>query len=118
MQTLHKAEQYIFTHENEAPSVMDLCRETGVSKRTLEYAFRDHSVINPKAYINTIRLNLVHKYLRAANPANLRVADIANCLGFWHIGQLAADYRKVFGENPSITLGRSSGPEYLNPIYS
>ncbi|MCK5375915.1 MAG: helix-turn-helix domain-containing protein, partial [Acidobacteria bacterium] len=32
------------------------------------------------------------------------VTDVANNWGFWHMGQFAADYRKMFGELPSQTL--------------
>ena len=105
LNTIQKAENYIFAHAEKPPTVMDLCRETEVSKRTLEYAFHEHFGVNPKAYINAIRLNSVHKQLRVAEPESLHVVDAANRLGFWHMGQFAADYRKIFGENPSITLG-------------
>ncbi len=105
LKAIQRAEDYIFAHAGEPPTVMNLCRETGVSKRTLEYAFHEHFGMNPKAYINAIRLNLVHKQLRDASPKSIHVADAANHLGFWHMGQFAADYRKLFGENPSATLG-------------
>ena len=32
------------------------------------------------------------------------VADAANEWGFWHMGQFAKDYRRMFGELPSETL--------------
>jgi len=35
------------------------------------------------------------------------VAEIANAWGFWHMGQFARDYRFMFGELPSETLGRN-----------
>jgi len=33
---------------------------------------------------------------------------VANAWGFWHMGQFARDYRRLFGELPSDTL-RCSG---------
>jgi AraC-like DNA-binding protein len=86
--------------------VGDLCRETGASERTLEYAFREHFGVTPKAYLQAVRLHQVRGELRAANPAFARVSDVANRWGFWHMGQFAADYRKMFGELPSQTLKR------------
>ncbi len=59
----------------------------------------------PKTYINAVRLNGVHKQLRARQRGQIHVTDAANHWGFWHMGQFAADYRKLFGENPSATLG-------------
>ena len=32
------------------------------------------------------------------------VAEVAGRWGFWHMGQMAADYRKLFDELPSQTL--------------
>jgi AraC family ethanolamine operon transcriptional activator len=41
----------------------------------------------------------------------VKVVDVANRWGFWHMGQLAADYRRQFGELPSETLRRRGKPE-------
>jgi AraC family ethanolamine operon transcriptional activator len=59
--------------------------------------------VTPKAYINALRLNAVRKLLKLST-GNERVVDAANAWGFWHMGKFAADYRKLFGENPSQTL--------------
>ena len=110
IQTILHAERFIIAHPEEAPTVKTLCAATGVSKRTLEYAFRNHLGICPKTYINAIRLNGAHRHLRAGQPGQINVADAANHWGFWHMGQFAADYRKLFGENPSATLGCDAQP--------
>ncbi|NOR23809.1 MAG: helix-turn-helix domain-containing protein [Desulforhopalus sp.] len=34
----------------------------------------------------------------------MKVIDVSNVWGFWHMGQFAADYRNLFGELPSETL--------------
>ena len=45
--------------------------------------------------------------LRQADPTMKGiVADTANARGFWHMGQFAADYRRMFGKLPSETLAR------------
>ncbi|RKX41165.1 MAG: hypothetical protein DRP64_11685 [Verrucomicrobia bacterium] len=51
-----------------------------------------------------------HRYKRAGKPYKTRLLDAANARGFWHMGQFAADYRKLFGENPSATLGCDAQP--------
>lgn len=107
---IRRVEQQIFEHTDDPPSISDLCAVTGASKRTLEYAFNEYFGLTPKAYINAIRLNVVRKQLRAAQAGHIRVADIANAWGFWHMGQFAADYRKLFSENPSVTLGCAAKP--------
>lgn len=85
-------------------SVNDLCRITGVSERTLQYAFKEHFGISPKRYLMNVRLNAVRRALRRAVAAEVTITDIAQRFGFWHMSQFAADYRKLFGESPSQTI--------------
>ena len=99
------ADKHILEHPEHPPSIQELCTATRTSKRTLEYAFHEHYKMSPKAYMNNLRLHAVRKQLRAASPENIHVCDAANNWGFWHMGQFAADYRKLFGINPSQTLG-------------
>ena len=89
-----------------APSVGDLCRRLAVTERTLERAFREVVGTTPKSYVQAQRLTGVRRALREADPSTTRVTDVANEWGFWHLGQLAADYRRHFGELPSETLER------------
>ena len=91
-----------------AVTVASICEAAGVSERTLQYAFRERFDIAPKQYIQTTRLQRVRRRLRTCDPSTTRIADIANELGFWHMGQFAADYRRQFGELPSETLQRRS----------
>lgn len=89
----------------EVLTVGDLCEEVGVSERTLRYAFRDLLGVSPKQYLQAMRLSGASRDLRSSSTGT-RVADVANCWGFWHMGQFAADYRRQFGELPSETLAR------------
>jgi len=50
-----------------------------------------------------VRLSGVRRDLRRAE-AGVKIADVANRWGFWHLGQFAADYRRQFCELPSETL--------------
>jgi AraC family ethanolamine operon transcriptional activator len=99
------ATDWIEDHLEAAPKVADLCAAVGVSRRTLEYAFREHFGVSPKAYLTARRLVAVRGRLLRADPAE-RVVDVANELGFWHMGDFAAAYRRHFGELPSQTLCR------------
>jgi AraC family ethanolamine operon transcriptional activator len=91
---------------NESVSLSQLCSIAGVSERTLQYTFKEHYGISPKKYLNNYRLNNVRRELWKSDPDLTRVNDIASLWGFWHMGQFAADYRKLFGELPSETLQR------------
>ncbi|MEP4076300.1 helix-turn-helix domain-containing protein [Haloferula sp.] len=82
--------------------VSELCRLTGTTERTLRYAFAEGFGMSPKAYLQSLRLNAVRRELLRNGPEVL-ISDIANRQGFWHMGQFASDYQKMFGELPSET---------------
>jgi AraC family ethanolamine operon transcriptional activator len=69
-------------------------------------AFKQGLGMTPMAYVKGLRLYHVHRELWRAKISDTRVSDVANAWGFWHMGQFAADYRKLFGELPSDTLTR------------
>ena len=91
----------------EAPiRVSELCRLAQASERTLQRAFLERFDVTPKAYLQALRLNGVRRDLLASEPSAERIQDVAMRWGFWHMGQLAADYRRLFFELPSQTLAR------------
>ena len=90
---------------DECPQVADLCRMAGTSERTLYYAFIDRFGIPPARFMKLFRLNRVRAALCGARPP-ISIADTANRWDFWHMGQFARDYRRLFGEAPSQTLRR------------
>jgi len=98
---------YIDAHLQNPISLAELCTAAKVSPRTIQYTFMDRFGVSPKQYIQARRLNGVHRDLCKANLHRKRISDVANDWGFWHMGQFAADYRKLFGELPSETLGEN-----------
>jgi len=105
---LRRALAYVREHPCEPLRVNDLCRATGASERTLRRAFVEKLGVPPKAYLLARRLNGVRRELRHSTRGDSRVNEAAHNWGFWHMGQLAADYRRWFGEYPSKTLARSA----------
>nr|WP_319949502.1 helix-turn-helix domain-containing protein [uncultured Shimia sp.] len=83
-------------------SISKVCETSGTSLRTLNRAFHEAFGIGPKAYYLRLRLGLLRRALLESAPTSL-VSDSANSLGFWHMGQLAHDYRVNFGELPLET---------------
>ncbi|MEU9166577.1 AraC family transcriptional regulator [Streptomyces sp. NPDC048420] len=75
-----------------------------VSLRTLQEAFRRYVGMSPMAYVHEVRLQRVHRQLRAAAPGTTTVTDVAHAWGFVHLGRFARRYRERFGESPSQTL--------------
>ena len=106
---------YVRTHGDAPLRIADLCAIAGVSERTLQNHFKRELGMTPKAYLTGQRLYGVHRQLWGAARSDSQVVDIANNWGFWHMGQFAADYRRVFGTLPSMTLKHSgkSGSGFL-----
>jgi AraC family ethanolamine operon transcriptional activator len=103
---LRRALAFIEDHLHESITIRSLCEEAGVGWTTLVHAFREHFGVTPKAYLRSVRLNRARRDLLDTAPES-PIADVANRWGFWHMGQFAADYRRLFGELPSDTKSRS-----------
>jgi AraC family ethanolamine operon transcriptional activator len=90
-------------------TVGDLCRIAKASERTLDYAFTERFGLTPALYMKSRRLNGARDDLCREHQSGVKIADIANRWGFWHLGQFARDYRNWFGELPSETSQRRFG---------
>ena len=104
---LRTAVGLISEHAKEPITVNVLEEQSGVTARTLRNAFQEAFGVSPKQYLQAFRLNAVRRQLQQGASGRLVIADVANDWGFWHMGQFAADYRRMFGELPSATLGRA-----------
>ena len=98
---IRRGEEFMRARLGDPVGAIDLCAELGVSDRTLRLAFREKYSLGPMAYYKCLRLNAVRARLKADPlPA---VAAVAREFGFHHLGNFAADYRRLFGERPSAT---------------
>jgi AraC family ethanolamine operon transcriptional activator len=100
---LRRIEDYLEEFPNNPHTVRDLCRVANVRERTLQYAFRERFGMPPKSFLLALRLNGVRRELKNADTMSTTITDLATRWGFWHMGQFAADYRRLFGELPSAT---------------
>ena len=107
MKTFDKALAFIEQRLNLDVSALDIAESVGVSRRTLEYAFRDGFDMSPAAYLKAMRLRTLNQKLLNGNHADTSVAQLCADLGFLHPGQAAADYLAMYEELPSFTLRRS-----------
>lgn len=88
-----------------AVSLEELCEIAHVSQRTLRYSFTSILGVSPIQFLRLTRLNRVRR--RLCEPeAETTVSQAAADWGFYHLGQFARDYRRLFGESPSATLAR------------
>jgi AraC family ethanolamine operon transcriptional activator len=104
------AEDHALSQTGASLYVTDLCRVTGVSERTLEYAFKEITGLTPMTYLMRLRLHRVRQALLAATPESTTVSAEALNWGFWHFGEFSHAYKDCFGELPSDTLRRKPEP--------
>ena len=103
---LRRVEDYLEEFPNNPHTVRDLCRIANVSERTLQYAFRERFGMAPKPYMLALRFNGVRRELKYTDITSSTITDLATKWGFWHMSQFAADYKRLFGELPSETIGK------------
>jgi len=97
-----RAMQYAESDLGGAISMFDVCNTLRVTPRTLRYSFESVLGISPNRYLLAMRLNRVHRDLRAS-PPEVSIQHVATRWGFWHLGRFAKYYRDTFGERPSDT---------------
>lgn len=85
--------------------LMDVCAQLRVSRRTLQTACAEHVGLSPHRFLLLRRMQLVRQALIAADPRVSTVTEIATGLGFWELGRFSVNYKWLFGESPSATLG-------------
>ncbi len=96
-----RAEGWMRDHFSETIRIPDVCLALRVSRRELEYAFRGTFDQSPREFLQALRLNAIRRALRRTD---LPVTRIALDHGIAHLGRFAAQYRRLFGENPGETI--------------
>ena len=89
-------------------SIPEICSKTGVSQRTLEYAFRENLSQTPVHFIKKLRFHAIRRKLLTADSSELTIANTAYQYGIYDMGRFASIYKKNFGELPSQTLLKPS----------
>jgi transcriptional regulator GlxA family with amidase domain len=101
-----RVEELFVAASAEPVYVTSLCEALGIPERTLRLVFAEQYGAGLTHVLRCRRLCQVHRALLEASR-DAHVAAIAGRFGFWHLGQFAADYRRLFGERPSDTLLRA-----------
>jgi AraC-like DNA-binding protein len=100
---VRRAVDFLRARLREPIGEIDLCRELGVSGRTLRLAFRERFGLGPITYFQSIRLHAARSALQSTDPIVRGIAAVAREFGFTHPGKFAGYYRRQFGEAPSAT---------------
>jgi AraC family ethanolamine operon transcriptional activator len=103
---VEKCHRLAMSERLDFPSVMDLCEQLQVSRRTVQNSFRSVTGTTPLNYLRSVRLNGVRRSLISTPPSKLLIGDAAARWGFFHMSHFATDYLELFGELPSHTKRR------------
>ncbi|NOR81448.1 MAG: helix-turn-helix domain-containing protein, partial [Methyloprofundus sp.] len=82
-------------------SIPEICSKTGVSQRTLEYAFQEHLNMTPIRFIRKLRLHSIRRTLLTSEVSDTSISDTAYQHGIYDMGRFASIYKNYFGELPS-----------------
>jgi AraC family ethanolamine operon transcriptional activator len=98
-----RARDYIHDGLADGISIVALCRDIGVSRRSLEYVFRSVVGMGPGNYVRALQLNHVRRDLVSGASGDTSIGVIAAQRGIWHWSRFSQHYRLLFGELPSQT---------------
>ena len=93
--------------ENEVTSITEIVNDIGASRSSLYRAFDRVVGVSPYEWVQMYRLAQIRRRLLRAKPGPGVVSREAADLGVFHLGNLARNYRKRYGELPSETLHRT-----------
>jgi AraC-like DNA-binding protein len=88
-------------------SVEALCRETGLTPRTLQRRFAARVGVSPRMLASIIRFRRVFEALREADAETW--SDAAQAAGYFDHPQMARDFRRFVGCTPSQFVGAAPG---------
>jgi LacI family transcriptional regulator len=95
---LCEAIEYLNSHIEDPIGVQELASHVGVSRRWMEYAFRDALRESPYQYIRNRRLKLAQQVLES-EPAT-KIYQVAQRTGFTSAKQLSMSFCQEFGQSP------------------
>ncbi|HDZ16372.1 hypothetical protein LCGC14_0633530 [marine sediment metagenome] len=97
---VQRCHDYVISEEGSCASIVDICEMLNIPHRTLNYSFKKATGLSPMQYIRAVKLNAARRELL---HSHLQVTDIAANYGFYHMGYFSQEYRRLFGDTPSMT---------------
>ncbi len=110
---VERAREFILSRKDQPPTIIEICQELKISRRTLHYGFIKVLGINPVTFLRYLRLNGARQDI-LSSPDSLTVSEIAARWGFWHMGMFSSYYKQLFGETPSTTLKSKPAPRIIH----
>lgn len=103
---LRRALEYMKSNCQHEITMQHLCEFCNVSARTLSGAFARHLRCSPAKYLKQLRMERIRRDLETPGES-LTVTEIAARWNVYQLGRFSCEYRKAYGENPSVTRARA-----------
>ncbi|WP_432695688.1 helix-turn-helix domain-containing protein [Marinobacterium sp. YM272] len=97
---VHASHAYVTSDEGATASILQLCKQLDIPRRSLNYSFEKVTGCSPSKYLRSVKLNAARRQLLTTD---LPITSVAANWGFFHLGYFGQEYRRLFGETPSAT---------------
>ncbi|MDZ7960263.1 MAG: AraC family transcriptional regulator [Aulosira sp. DedQUE10] len=101
VEQIYQAKEILESRLENPPSLIELAENVELSLYQLKQGFRKVFGKTAFQYLHQYRMEQARLLLYAGDR---RVADVANAVGYSHLGQFAAAFKKMFGISPSDCL--------------
>lgn len=102
---LHHAQEIIRSRLDNPPTSTELSQQLGMNDRTLRRGFQSLFGTTVFGYLTALRLQQAESLIR---HTDLTIAEIANSIGYAHLGHFARAFKRKYGINPSDIRKRTS----------
>ena len=108
MPVIQRLNRFLEENPDRPLYLTEICAAIGIAARTLRLHCLEHFGISPHRYLWLRRMHQAQHALSRADAAVTNVTQIATDHGFGELGRFSVTYKKLFGEQPSATLRRTS----------
>ena len=98
---VYQARDILATQLEHPPSILELAQQVGVSERTLRRGFKELFSTTIVGYLTLLRMERAEKLLR---EGELSIGEVANLVGYSHLGNFSTAFKRQFGITPSQCL--------------
>ncbi|MBW4612454.1 MAG: AraC family transcriptional regulator [Desmonostoc vinosum HA7617-LM4] len=98
IEKIHRARDILIFQQEKPPSILDLARKVGINDNKLKIGFRQVFGTTVFGYLHNHRMEIARQLLQ---DEKMRVAAVANIVGYANPGHFAAAFKRKFGVSPS-----------------
>lgn len=98
---VYQARDILASRLENPPSISELTQQVGLCDRTLRRGFRELFGTTVIGYLSLLRMKQAEQLLR---EGKLSIGEVANLVGYSHLGHFSAAFKRQFGITPSQCL--------------